>query len=43
VLVSLAIVALVLRAAASSLYLRRPARRWLLWAIAGFSHPDRSR
>ena len=36
VLVSLAIVALVLRAVPASLYLRRPARRWIPWAIAGF-------
>ena len=36
VLVSLAIVALVLRAVLASLYLRRPARRWIPWAIAGF-------
>ncbi len=36
VLVSLAIVALVLKAVPGSLYLRRPARRWLVWALAGF-------
>jgi membrane protease YdiL (CAAX protease family) len=36
VLVSLAIVALVLRAAPGTLYLRWPARRWVPWAIAGF-------
>jgi membrane protease YdiL (CAAX protease family) len=36
VLVSLAIVALVLKAVPGSLYLRWPARRWLAWAVAGF-------
>jgi membrane protease YdiL (CAAX protease family) len=36
VLISLAIVALVLKAAPGSLYLRWPARRWLGWALAGF-------
>jgi membrane protease YdiL (CAAX protease family) len=36
VLISLAIVALVLKAVPGSLYLRWPARRWLAWAIAGF-------
>lgn len=36
VLVSLAIVALVLRAVPSSLYLRWPTRRWIPWALAGF-------
>lgn len=36
VLVSLAIVALVLRAAPGSLYLRLPARRWFGFAILGF-------
>ena len=35
-LVSLAVVALALRAVPSSLYIRRPARRWIPWAIAGF-------
>jgi membrane protease YdiL (CAAX protease family) len=36
VLVSLAVVAVVLRASPGSLYLRWPARRWLPWAIGGF-------
>ncbi len=36
VLVALAIVALVLRAVPASLYLRRPARPWIKWAILGF-------
>ncbi|HET8785976.1 MAG TPA: CPBP family intramembrane glutamic endopeptidase [Candidatus Limnocylindrales bacterium] len=36
VLLSLAAVALVLRASASTLYLRLPARRWWGWAIFGF-------
>ena len=36
VLVALAVVALVLRAAPASLYLRRPARRWIQWAVLGF-------
>lgn len=36
VLVALAIVTLVLRAGRGTLYLRRPARRWLGWAIVGF-------
>ena len=36
VLISLAIVALVLKAVPGSSYLRWPARRWLAWAVAGF-------
>jgi membrane protease YdiL (CAAX protease family) len=36
VLVSLTIVALVLRAVPATLYLRWPARRWIRWAIVGF-------
>ena len=36
VLIALAIVVLVLRAKPSTLYLRRPARRWFAWAIVGF-------
>jgi membrane protease YdiL (CAAX protease family) len=36
VLVALAAVALGLRAAPSTLYLRRPVRRWMPWAVAGF-------
>jgi membrane protease YdiL (CAAX protease family) len=36
VLISLAIVALVVKAVPGSLYLRWPARRWLVWAAAGF-------
>lgn len=36
VLVALAGVALALRAAPASLYARRPARRWIPWAVAGF-------
>jgi membrane protease YdiL (CAAX protease family) len=36
VLVALAIVAIGLRATPASLYLRRPARRWIPWAIGGF-------
>jgi membrane protease YdiL (CAAX protease family) len=36
VLVALVIAALVLRASPASLYLRRPARRWLGWEVIGF-------
>ena len=36
VLVALAIVALVLRAVPGTMYLRWPARRWLVWAVIGF-------
>ena len=36
VLGSLAVLAVVLRASPASLLLRRPARRWMGWAIAGF-------
>ncbi len=36
VLVALAIVALLVRAVRGTLYLRRPARRWLGWAVVGF-------
>lgn len=36
VLVALAIVALLVSAVRGSLYLRRPARRWLGWAVVGF-------
>ena len=36
VLVALAVVSLALRAVPASLYLRRPARRWIPWAVGGF-------
>jgi membrane protease YdiL (CAAX protease family) len=36
VLVALAAVALVLRAGPATIYVRRPARRWIPWALAGF-------
>ena len=36
VLVALAALAVVLRAGPATLYLRRPARRWIPWAVAGF-------
>jgi membrane protease YdiL (CAAX protease family) len=36
VLLALGAVALVLRATPATLYLRRPARRWIPWAVAGF-------
>lgn len=36
VLVALGAVALVLRARPGTVYLRRPARRWIPWAVAGF-------